>query len=309
MYGNWDKHMNITIVGAGAIGSLFGAFLSRNNNVLLIGRKDHISIIKKSGITIEGKTNLNIKIKAETSIDIVRDIPDLLILTTKSYDTESAILQAKKIIDDNTTILSIQNGLDNIEKIKKYHSCKKIIAGVTTHGAFFYKPGIIRHTGIGSTVLGELDGHKTGRIVNFINLFTKAGIKTTFSKNILEEIWIKAIINSSINPLTTFFHCKNGYLLENPILEKLVELICKESTFIANAEGVKLSNKDMINKTKNIIRNTAENYSSMLQSFKKGKKTEIDSINCKLVETGIKYDISPSINEILTYSIRLLGNK
>ena len=295
--------MNIVIMGAGAIGSFFGALLSNNNNVILIGKKPHISAIKKSVLIIEGKTNLKLKISAECSVDRITFKPDLIFLTVKSYDTEIAISQLLDIINENTIVISMQNGLDNIDKIKEYINEEKIIAGVTTHGAFFSKPGIIKHTGIGITILGELDGNITKRIGEIVNLFNDAGIKTSVSKNIIKEIWIKAIVNSSINPLTAFFQCKNGYLLKNPILENLVEKICKESTEIANNEGLNLSYIEMINKTKEVIKDTSENHSSMLQSILHGKKTEIESINGKLIEFGIKNNIDVSLNEMLTYSI------
>jgi len=298
--------MNIVILGAGAIGSLFGGLLSKKNNVSLIGRKTHVQAIKKNGLKITGKTQLNVRMSAEDSISKIGFSPDLLILTVKSYDTENAIKEAKSIIGVNTVVLSLQNGLDHVNKISKIVSREKIIAGVTTHGAFFSKSGLIKHTGSGETILGELDGKKTERITNITDLFNKSGIETKISTNIIREIWIKAIINSSINPLTTFFQCKNGYLLENPVLEKLVENVCRESTNIANASGLNLSYQNMINKTKEVIRGTSENYSSMLQSFKKGKKTEIKSINGKLVIIGKKHDISTSINEMLIYSVKSL---
>jgi 2-dehydropantoate 2-reductase len=299
--------MNIIIFGAGAIGSLLGAFLSKKNDVLLIGRKSHILSIKKNDLVIQGKTNLKIKIKAMEKVGDLKLKPDLLILTVKSYDTESAILQAKKIIDEDTIVLSLQNGLDNIDRIKQYISYENIIAGVTTHGAFFPEPGIIKHTGKGITILGELNGIKTERIVNIVKCFNESGIETIFSKDIIKEIWFKAIINSSINPLTAIFKCKNSYLLENPILENLVEKICIESTNVANSEGVNLSHQSMIKKTKFVIRNTSENYSSMFQSLKKGKKTEIDFINGKIVDKGKRNNIKTPLNEVLIFLINMLG--
>jgi len=299
--------MNIIIFGAGAIGSLLGAFLSKKNDVLLIGRKSHILSIKKNDLVIQGKTNLKIKIKAMEKVGGLKLKPDLLILTVKSYDTESAILQAKKILDDDTIVLSLQNGLDNIDRIKQYISYENIIAGVTTHGAFFPEPGIIKHTGKGITILGELNGIKTERIVNIVKCFNESGIETIFSKDIINEIWFKAIINSSINPLTAIFKCKNGYLLENPILENLVEKICMESTKVANSEGVNLSHQSMIKKTKLVIRNTSENYSSMFQSLKKGKKTEIDFINGKIVDIGKRNNSETALNEVLIFLINILN--
>ncbi|UCF12484.1 MAG: 2-dehydropantoate 2-reductase [Thermoplasmatales archaeon] len=301
--------MNIVVMGAGAIGSLFGGLLSNKNNVMLIGRTSHVNAIRKNGLNIEDKTQLNVMIPAEDSINKGMLSPDLLILTVKSFDTRAAIDQALQIIDDDTIILSLQNGLDNIAKIKKVVDINQIIAGITTHGAFFSKPGFIRHTGKGKTVLGELKGKKTKRIKHIAGLFNEAGIETIVSEDIIKEIWIKAIVNSSINPLTTFFQCKNGYLLKNPILEKIVEKVCKESTSIAKANGLDIFNQHTIKKTKEVIRSTSENHSSMLQSFKRGKKTEIDSINGKFVDIGRVHTIDPSMNEILIYLVKTMSGK
>ena len=300
--------MNIVLLGAGAIGSLFGALLSKQNNIVLIGRSIHINAIKKENLKIEGYTKYNKKLPAVDSISDIKISPDLLIITVKSYDTEVALKKARKIIDKNTIILSFQNGLDNIDKIGKIIDRKQIIAGTTTHGSIFQKPGFIRHTGKGKTVIGELDGRKTERIIKIVNIFNQAGIETMFSKNILKEIWIKAIVNSSINPLTTIFQCKNGYLLENPLLEKIVERVCKESTKIANTEGIDLSFEDMYKKTRQVIKDTSENYSSMFQSFKKGKKTEIESINGNMINIGKIHDVDISMNSILLYIVNSMVN-
>lgn len=301
--------MNIIILGAGAIGSLFGALLSKNNNVTLVGRISHIGAIKKRGLEIKGKTKLKLRIPAEDSINKIKKIPDLLVISVKSYDTEKTIKKSKHLVDNNTHILSLQNGLDNVNKIEKFFDKKNISVCLTNHGAIFSKSGIIEHTGKGKTIVGSLSNEKMKQSEKISNLFNKAGINTEISTDIVKEIWKKAIINSSINTLTTFFRCKNGYLLENPILENLVEKICEESTQIANKEGLNLSLKDMIKKTKQVIKNTSENYSSMVQSFQKGKKTEIDSINGKIVEIGKKHGVKPMMNELLVYSIKSICGK
>jgi 2-dehydropantoate 2-reductase len=309
MYGAGNFRMNIVVLGAGAIGSLFGALLSKKNNVILIGRTSHVNAIRKNGLSIDGKTRLSVNVSAVDSVDIVPFSVDLLIVTVKSYDTKSAIDQAKQIIHDKTVVLSLQNGLDNIKAIEHVVERRQIIAGVTTHGAFFSKPGCIKHTGVGKTVLGELDGESSERIKNIENIFNLAEIGTVVSKNIIKEIWVKAVINSCINPLTAFFGCRNGYLLENPILEKNVENVCEESTSVANAYGVKLSYQDMVNKTKEVIRETSENYSSMLQSVRKGKKTEIDSINGTLVTIGRTHNIDVPLNEILVSLVKTFSEQ
>ena len=209
--------MNILVFGAGAIGSFFGGMLSKKENVILLGRNDHVDEINKNGLRISGKTNLKARIKSFKSIDEVSQNIDLILLTVKSYDTEKACKEIAKIISNKTIVLSLQNGLDNIQKIKKYVDKKNIIAGVTTNGVLFEKPGFIIHTGVGYTTIGKLDNQKTKRIERIISTFNKAGINTTFNSDINREIWLKGIVNSSINPITTFFNCKNGYIKKNPI--------------------------------------------------------------------------------------------
>lgn len=300
--------MNIVIVGAGAIGSLIGALLAKKNTVVLVGRKPHITAIQHNGLNITGKTHLHVKPSAVESIKEVSISANLVILTVKSYDTETAIKQIVPLIQDETVVMSLQNGLDNIEKIENRFDKDKILAGVTTHGAIFLKSGIIRHTGRGKTILGELNGSQSKRLKAIAYLFNEAGIETQTSDDIMKEIWAKVIINSCINPLTAFFACKNGYLLKNPLLEKTVEIICKESTAIAQAEGISVSTLDMIQRTKEVIKDTANNYSSMLQSIQQGKKTEIESINGKLIRIGKQHRIDTALNKILIELVTSLYN-
>jgi len=291
--------MNIVVIGAGAIGSLFGALLSKKNTVVLVGRTPHINAIQHRGLNITGKNQLHVTLTAFDSTKNVTTTPDLILLTVKSYDTATAIKHTVPLLGSETVVLSLQNGLDNIENIEQVIEKNRILAGVTTHGAIFSNPGEIVHTGKGTTILGELNGTRSQRLESIVHVFNEAGIETSISTDIKKEIWAKAIINSSINPLTTFFNCKNGYLLENPLLEKTVEIICKESTCIARAEGIPLTALDMIRRTKEVIKDTAKNYSSMLQSVQQRKKTEIDSINGKLITIGKHHGIETSLNKIL----------
>jgi len=290
--------MNIVIFGSGAIGSLFGALLSNSNNVILYGRKPHVDVINKEGLKINGKTLFNKKLPAICNIKEIKTDIDLLILSVKSFDTDRSLKIIKNIIDNNTIILTIQNGLDNIDKIRREFNYRQIMGGVTTQGSIFVKPGFICHTGIGETILGELDGTISDRLKIIVKLFNNSEIITKYSNDINKEIWIKTIINSSINPLTTIFQCKNGYLLKNPILSNIVKFVCNESIGIAIAEGFDVNYDDILNKTKKVINDTCDNYSSMLQSYKKHKKTEINSINGKLIEIGKKRNVDVTLNEL-----------
>ncbi len=298
--------MNIVILGAGAIGSLFGALLSKHHNVLLLGKKPHVSAIQSTGLHIQGETVFHEKISATDTVKDVSFDVDLLLLTVKSYDTIKAIKQAKPIISKNTIVLTFQNGLDNIEKLQSVISKNQILAGITTHGAVFKSPGVVHHTGIGRTIIGELDGTETKRLKNIVELFDEANIPVKTSHDILKDIWQKAIINSSINPLTAIFQCKNGYLMENPILFHLVSCLCEESTNVAKSMGYTFTTKYLFEQTIQVINETFNNNSSMLQSVERKSQTEIDSINGKIVTFGRKNNISILLNESVCFIIKQL---
>ena len=298
--------MNIVILGSGAIGSFFGGMLSKKNNVTLVGRKEHIQKIKNQGLQINGKTRLKRKINAVEHVYELNQSPDLLIITVKSFDTLKAITQAKGIIGKKTIVLSFQNGLNNISQIKKVIAQNKIIAGITTHGVQFVKPGMIHHKGIGSTVIGELSEEKTKRIHHLASLFNDAGIKVSISDHIEEDIWKKAIVNANINPLTAIFNCENGYLAKNPILTTMIQKITKESIEIAKKKGFSFNTEEMIEQTMQVIGQTKQNNSSMLQSNRQGKPTEINEINGAIAKIGRVYGCDVELNDLLTKMIKTM---
>ena len=298
--------MNIIILGAGAIGSLFGAYLAKNNAVVLIGRSAHVKAIRKNGLKITGKTRMIMHVAAEDSAAHVSCSPDIILVTVKSYDTEQALQEAQSLIHSKTVVLSLQNGLDNIDKIKKYVEPQHIMGGVTTHGALFVKPGVIRHTGMGRTAVGNLTGQRTKRLNHVVSALNDAGIETQRSVHLMNDMWMKAVVNSSINPLTAFFSCKNGYLLANPILKDIVDKVCKESVSVAQAYGIDMGYQDAVESTRKVIRDTADNYSSMMQSIQRGRKTEIDAINGIICQIGRRYHIDVSLNELLIFLVNSL---
>jgi 2-dehydropantoate 2-reductase len=298
--------MNIVVFGSGAIGSFFGGVLSKKNNVVLVGRKNHVNEINKNGLEIRGKTQLKLKIKAVEQFKEIQFSPDLILLTVKAFDTTLAVKKILPFLSKDTILLSFQNGLDNYEQIKQVIPEEQILLGVTSHGVQFMNPGIIVHQGMGSTVIGEISKKETERIKKIASLFNEAGITIEISHDILNDIWKKAIVNASINPLTSIFSCNNGYLLKNPVLEYLVEKICRESVSVAHQQGHSFSNDELIQITHKVIKDTEQNFSSMLQSIQQGKRTEIDQINGKISEIGIKNKRNASLNLLLTKIVKSL---
>ncbi|MEM4588910.1 MAG: 2-dehydropantoate 2-reductase [Thermoplasmata archaeon] len=288
-----DK-MKIAILGAGAIGSLFGAYLSQNNEILFIGRREHIENINKYGLKVEGLTNTRVYGKGFTEYP---GGADLILLTVKSYDTENAMEDIKNKLKEEF-IVSLQNGIGNVDIIRKY--TKNVIGAITTEAVTFISPGVIKHTGKGITKLGEIYPEHKDFAINIVKLFNQSGIKSEYSENIINEIWVKGAINSCINPLTALLEIKNGQLLDD-LLKTILDELIKENEFVLKSRGIDVNLKERVME---VIEQTSENYSSMLQDIMKGKRTEIESIIGKIIEYSSKNGIDVPYLKILYYLIK-----
>ncbi|MCD6512943.1 MAG: 2-dehydropantoate 2-reductase [Thermoplasmata archaeon] len=288
--------MKFIVYGAGAIGSLFAALLSENHEVLVVGRKEHIEAIFRHGLIVEGITNG--VFYPETEYDGSRY--DVIILSTKAYDTETAIKEAVEKFGV-MPVVSIQNGLRNEERIAEHVGWENVVGGVTTHGVTFMEPGRIKHAGRGKTLLG---GFLSNEMANRIaKAFNESGIETVVTEDIMEEIWRKSIVNSAINGLTALLRCRNGELKK---IKEIVMEICEEGEKIAMAYGYDIH--DAFERAMEVIDNTSMNYSSMLQDVLNGKRTEVEEINGAIAEMGRKKGINACMNDVITKLIKGMEN-
>ena len=278
--------------------------LSKKHDVLLVCRKSHAEEIKRNGLRISGETDYVAHPDAATSLK--KSDAELAILTVKAYDTRQAV---KEIAGKcNCPILSLQNGIGNEETISEIAGSERTIGGVTTHGVRYVSPGNIIHTGKGETIIGEMDNSLTRRVKKYADAMTECGIETKVSRDIRREIWHKAIVNASINPLTAVLRCKNGYLLENKHAKQLMEKLCMEATIAAKSNGIDVDETEIMKRAEEVAYLTRENYSSMLQSIIRGKKTEIDYINGEIVKAGMKKGVEMPANSFLIELIKAMEN-
>jgi len=298
--------VKISFIGAGAIGSLFGSLLKKGDiDVLLIGRQNHVNAIRKKGLFVSGIEEFNVKIEASTNPHDAKD-SDIIIITTKAYDTRNALLDILPILNNNVTVMSLQNGAGNLEEISKYVDKQNIIGAVTSMGAFLEAPGSLQFKGKGTTMIGAIS-EKNNNAKEIVKIFNSAGIKAEFTDNIKREIWSKVIINSAINSIASILDCENGILLDENLLE-LVREVTTEGNIILQKEGINISN-NIYENTVNVIKNTSKNINSMLTDLRKGKRTEIDYINGKIIELGDKLDIPTPYNLALFNMIKFKENK
>jgi len=301
--------MKIVIIGPGAMGCLFAGLLVEANykEVWILDKyQDRAQQIAKKGIHIQGiggtrKIYVNTTSKAE---DI--GIAELVFVWVKSYDTFEAVKGAKDTIGRYTQLISLQNGLGNIESITKFVDSDNVIAGTTSHGATLLDVGKIRHAGIGLTTIGRLDGTVDAKLKDVANLLSNAKIDTQISDNIENVIWTKLIINAAINPLTAITRLKNGRLLDFYDTQILLDRIVDEAKTVTDKIGISLTCPDIKKQIREVCIATSENNSSMLQDILQECQTEVDAINGAIVEKANELAIPVPVNETLTHLIKTI---
>jgi len=267
--------------------------------------KEHVEAVNTRGLRIEGLSDDRVikDIPAVTDFSTLGNV-DLLMVFVKATVTGEAMEKAGELVGDDTVVLTLQNGLGNIEKISAAVGKDKVIAGTTGHGSALMGPGHIRHAGSGDTILGELDGSKTKRLEEIADIFRKAGFSVNLSSNVVGLIWDKLLVNIGINPLTALTGLRNGQLLDFAETEELLESLVNEAREVAKRKGIQLS-CDPVEHTKDVCRRTRENMSSMLQDVTKKRKTEIDVINGAIVEEGEKLGVDTPVNKVITNLIKV----
>ena len=297
--------MRIVIVGAGAMGSLFGAFLSQAAEVCLIDPyADHVRTIAEKGLTVEGLDGeaRTYRLPAVTDPGLVKPGVDLAIIFTKSHLTESAAGIAAPLLGRKGYGLTLQNGAGNRETIARVLGEDRAMAGVTSQGGTLLGPGRIRHGGEGPTHIGGSGKH----IEAIVNVFRAAGIETHLSEDVDSLIWGKLIINVGINALAAVLRVPNGVLGTSPECEPMMAGAVDEAMKVAEASGIRLSYDNPLAHVKTVCEKTAANRASMLQDILRGARTEVDVINGAVVRKGRAVGVPTPVNLFLWETIKAL---
>ncbi|MGA7860636.1 MAG: 2-dehydropantoate 2-reductase [Thermoplasmata archaeon] len=288
--------MRIVVVGAGAIGSLFGALLQRaGNDVTLVARPEHVAAINRDGLKIEGRTTGTFRIPA------VSELPsglqtDLCLLTVKTHDLESAASVFGRAVTAPIPVAALENGLGVEATVEGALGAagwpdagQWIVRGINSVPATFVGPGTIRHAGEGELLLSDYrSGHHADVVAE---TFRAAGIPARVEQDREREVWRKVLVNAAINPVTADHNIPNGRLLMDPYRSQALQLL-DEALSVAQAEGVRFTDTDAQRELWRVVRATSDNRSSMLQDLDRGRRTEIDSISGAILELGQRRGLS-----------------
>jgi len=300
--------MKIVIVGPGAMGCLLAVLKSKARQEVWLLDKDRERAAKLNtcGISLEGLSGA-MRLPVKASVD-AKEIgsADLVVICVKSYDTREAIMRAKPLISQNTRVLTLQNGIGNIEIISEVVGFDRVIGGVTSHGATLLEDGVVRHAGKGETVIGRIDGKIPVEMRAIREVFNKAGVETRISRDIKGLLWSKLIINTGINALTAITGLKNGKLLDFEGSRRILRQAVTEAVRVAKRKRIKLIYDDPLAKVESVCEATAGNISSMLQDVLRKKRTEIDFINGVIVRQGQELGIPVPVNAVLVDLVKTI---
>lgn len=287
--------VKILVFGAGAMGSFFGGLLSLRQDVFLVGRQAHVSAIRAHGLRIRGKTALIARPRAGTVVP--RDLrPDLVLVSTKAYDTERA-MAALRPIARSALFLTLQNGLENPAIIAR--TAARVLAGTTAQGVTLVGAGEVRHAGIGDTILGLWKGAMQADLTRVRDVFEEAGIRTRVSEDIRSDLWAKVAINAGINPIAALAGVPNGRIARDRRLSALLGSVVREVVAVARSDGVALDGDQLSHTATLVARRTSQNRASMLQDLDRGRPTEIDAITGAVLRVAQRQGVPTPLNRAL----------
>jgi 2-dehydropantoate 2-reductase len=285
------------VIGAGAMGCLFAARLKRAGLEVSLYEKipERARRIRERGIQVEGVSGA-----FEVEVPVVcrkpEPGPDAVLLCVKSYDTEEASNTIAPWLKQETLVLTLQNGLGNLEILERVFGRESVLGGVTSEGATVLDHGRIRHAGMGETSIGP-PGDGAEKIVS---AFRRAGFTCKAVDHVHPLIWGKLIVNAGINALAAVTRLKNGRLPQIKPTREVMEMAVREAVAVAQAKGIPLPYPDPIGRVTEVCEATADNVASMLQDVRNKKMTEIAFINGAIVREGEALGISTPVNLVLT---------
>ena len=293
--------MKTLVLGAGAMGCLYGGLLKEmGNDVVLVDvSKTQVDAINTNGLKLETATGKRIiPIKAKFAHEVTEQ-PELLILFTKTIHSKSALSSLKDVIGKDTTVLSLQNGLGNDEIIKEFVSTDKIIIGTTNFPSDLITYGNVRSLGKGETKIMSCDGKVTEKLVQVERMLDAAGFNCTITEDVFVSIWEKVAFNAACNALTAATRLKLGDVGKTDEGKELACLIAKEVISVANMKNIKANADKVINLIKLDFVEHADHMPSMMQDVIANRITEIEFINGAVVKEAQKLGMSVPVTDVL----------
>jgi len=298
--------MKIAVMGAGGQGCFFGACLAKaGNDVTFIARGTALEALGRNGVFLKSKDlgNIAIPVKATDTPYEVGPV-ELVLLCVKYYDLDAASEQIKPMIDDDTLVLPILNGVDVAEKVGKIIGEEHLLGGVSWVSTTVEAPGVVSHGGLLRLIFGELGGGLSKRVERLDTVLRGAGIESEKSEDILKAIWEKFCFNAPFNGAMALVKLPIGLLRESPEAWAMVRKALVEADEVAKAYGVRLPPEHIDTPLKTSMSAVPWVKSSMLQDLEAGRRLELEALTGSVVRLGRLRGVSTPVNETIYAALK-----
>lgn len=300
--------MKIAIIGAGAMGSIFGAALSESGHetTLVDVAEPLVEKINADGIVVESADSERTVRIAATTDPAEIGVVDLVVFFVKCYHTAAAAESARPLVGEGTIVASLQNGWGNGEILAEQFGAERLVVGVTYNSGTVRELGRVAHTGVAATLVGAYEGSpdKAQPLADALN---GAGFETSLSETIITEIWKKLILNAATLPTSALTGLSIAPLGEpGPTLD-LVDELAIEATAVARARGYEIDPEERVEAINALLPRGGSGKASMLQDFEAGRRSEIDVINGAVVKAAAEAGIDVPLNRAMVGLVK--GNE
>jgi 2-dehydropantoate 2-reductase len=302
----------VAVLGAGAVGSYFGGMLARSGvNVTLIARPAHVEAIRRNGLFLDTVTfQEHVSVAASTDLSVAHDA-DFVLFCVKTLDTEDAARSLAPHLAPDATVVSVQNGVDNVPRIRSASGINALPAVVYVAAAL-PEPGHVKHSGRGELIVGEFSGtahqspQQPPRAERFAALWAAAGVPCRLSQNIEVDLWTKMVMNCAGNAITAIAQTSFAHAARNVQTREVMRMVIDEAVAVGRAAGVQLSESGWVEKGIKNAEGLGDATSSMAQDIGRGKRTEIDSLNGYIVRRGTVLGVPVPVNSTLCALVKLI---
>lgn len=302
----------IGVMGAGAVGSFYGAMLARaGHQVMLIGRPAHVQAIQRDGLKLEmGGTTHTVRLQASSDPAGLR-VAELVLCCVKSGDTEAAALQMAPHLDASTWVMSLQNGVDNAEVLARHLPCR-VMPMVVYVAAGLSEPGVVRHFGRGDLAIGALpNGTHSSQpewptLQALVELFAGAQVPLRIVPDTAVELWAKLLLNCAYNAISALAQMPYAKLAARPDIVALQHDIVHEVIAVAAAAGVALPLDASLQAVARIASSMPQQLSSTAHDLARHKPSEIDHLNGYIARRGQELGVPTPVNRTLHALVKLV---
>lgn len=303
----------IVVMGAGAVGCYFGGMLSRaGHDVTLIARPEHVSAINAQGLHMDCLTFQEfVAVRASVELDALAQA-DLILFCVKSPDTLATIELIRPYLKPDTIILSLQNGVDNCERIRSVVD-NPVFPAVVYVATMMAGPGRLKHNGRGELVVGpwefkspQADARQLQMIEGVSELLTQSSIPCPVSSDVRRDLWFKFLVNCSYNAISAIGQIEYGKMVSVPSVKELIDTLADEVLAIAHHEKINITKQEATQANDMIANTMVTQRSSTAQDIARGKLTEIDFLNGLVVEKGRAYGIPTPANQSVYALVKMM---